>query len=235
LASYCYNHESSRKRTSVINYKWTAFPEKAAVLDLERSKLGNIRDLFWQTDTSVASNAWGFIENIKYKPINRVIDDFIDIVSKNGCLLLNVCPKKDGAIPEEQQQMLRDLGAWLKVNGEAVYGSTPFKIYGEGPTGTVVGHVSEPKNKPFGSEDYRFTMQGEILYAFVLEKPKDSVASIKSLKANNELLTSKIKSVELLGSSETLKWVVDDDALKVTLPAEMPTQFAHVLKLQFEE
>ena len=235
FAAYFYNQAAKRGGdVPILNYKWEAYPEKAAVLDLERSKLDKTRELFWQTDTSVATNTWGYIDNINYKPVNRIVDDLVDIVSKNGCLLLNVCPKKDGSIPEEQQVMLRKLGAWMYINGEAVHGSRPFEIYGEGPTGTVMGHVSESKNKPYGSEDYRFTTNGHIVYVFVLERSESGAAVVKSFKKGNELLAGEIESIELLGSDAPVEFSCDEEGLKFTLPEKLPTEFAHVLKLTIE-
>ena len=233
FAAYYYNSAANAdRRVPVINYKWHAFPEDVAVLDLERSKLDKTRKLFWQTDTSVATNSWGYTANQNYKPVNRIIDDFIDIVSKNGCLLLNVGPQADGSIPEKEQQMLREIGNWLKVNGEAIYGSRPFSVFGEGPTGTVTGHLSENKNKPYVSEDYRFTTQGDTVYAFVLDKPGDGIAKIKTLGTRSKNFGREIASVELLGSDEKLTWEQKGEQLEVTLPATDPCKFALVLKVK---
>jgi len=110
FAAYFYNQAAKQNCVPILNCKWEAFTERSAVLDLERSKLDNIRDFFWQNDTSVATNTCGYKKNIKYKSTNLIVADFVDIVSKNGCLLLNVCPRKDGTIPVEQQTILRELG-----------------------------------------------------------------------------------------------------------------------------
>jgi alpha-L-fucosidase len=99
FAAYYYNRMAQQDGSAIINYKFNAFPEKAAVLDLERSKMDRIREPFWQTDTAVSTNSWGYVKNHKYKPVNRLVDDLVDIVSKNGCLLLNIGPKPDGTIP----------------------------------------------------------------------------------------------------------------------------------------
>ncbi|MEM7315775.1 MAG: alpha-L-fucosidase [Planctomycetota bacterium] len=232
FAAYYYNDAAKdNQRVPVINYKWHAFPEKAAVLDLERSKLDKKRELFWQTDTSVAKNSWGYTAKQNYKPVNRLIDDFIDIVSKNGCLLLNIGPKSDGTIPEQEQKMLREIGAWLKINGEAIYSSRPFEVYGEGPTGTATGHLSENKNKPFGSEDFRFTTNKGNTYAFMLDKPKSGEALIKSLKKNSPYLAGPIKSVSMLGSDSQIEWKQTDEGLVIKLPGKLPSPHAVTFKI----
>ncbi len=233
FASYYYNDAAnSNRRVPIINYKWHAFPEKVAVLDLERSKLDATRKLFWQTDTSVAKNSWGYTAKQDYKTVNRIIDDFVDIVSKNGCLLLNIGPRKDGTIPEAEQKMLRDIGAWLSINGEAVYGSRPFSVFGEGPTGTITGHLSENKNKPYISEDLRYTTQGDTVYAFVLDKPTSGIVNFKSLGKKAGHLSRNINKVSLLGYSGEIKWEHKDGSLYVQLPAEDPCENALVLKVE---
>jgi alpha-L-fucosidase len=230
FAAYYYNTNAKRKNVPVLNYKFQAYPEKAAVLDLERSKLNEIRDLFWQTDTSLATNTWSYVESIKYKPVNRIVDDLVDIVSKNGCLLLNVCPRADGSIPPEQKEMLKEIGVWMKTNGEAIYDTRPFKIFGEGPTTSATGHLSEKKNKPYGAKDFRFTVKGETLYALALgvsseEKPDAAELVIESLKSGNAHKAS-ISSVELLGSNEKLTWKQTDKGLQIEIPESLPSKFA---------
>ena len=121
-----------------------SFPDTAGVLDIERGQLAAIRPLFWQTDTSVSKNSWGHVADQQYKTVDSIVDDLVDIVSKNGSLLLNIGPRADGTIPEPEQEMLRQIGRWLDVNGEAIYGTRPWAIFGEGPTTVVEG--------PFGDE-----------------------------------------------------------------------------------
>ena len=232
FAAYYYNQASRQNRpTPIINYKWIAFPEKTAVLDLERSKLDKKRELFWQTDTSVATNSWGYTAKQNYKPVNRIVDDFVDIVSKNGCLLLNVGPRSDGTIPEKEQEMLQEIGRWLSINGEAIYGSRPFKTFGEGPTGTVTGHLSENKNKPYVAEDFRFTTNNDSVYAFILQKPESGVVKIKSFGKTTGLLDKPVEKISLLGSDVSLDWNQQDGFLQVELPAKDPCKYALVLKI----
>ena len=104
------------------------------MLDVERGELADIRPLYWQTDTSVSNKSWGYIQNDTFKTPEFIVHQLIDIVSKNGNLLLNVGPRSDGTIPSEVQQVLREIGSWLQVNGEAIYGTRPWRVYGEGPT-----------------------------------------------------------------------------------------------------
>ena len=120
-----------------INYKkhgGESFPDTAGVLDIERGQLAAIRPHFWQTDTSVSKNSWGYVENQEYKTADSIVDDLVDIVSKNGALLLNIGPRPDGTIPEPEDEILRAIGGWLRVNGEAIYGTRPWTVFGEGPT-----------------------------------------------------------------------------------------------------
>ena len=237
FAAYYYNRAAKNGVQPVLNYKWTAFPESAAVLDLERSKMDRMREKFWQTDTSVATNTWAHTDGIKYKPINRIVDDLVDIVSKNGCLLLNVCPRADGTIPQEQQDMLRELGGWLKLNGEAIYGSRPYRVYGEGPTKTVTGHVSEAKNKAFGAQDIRFTKgKNGAIYAFALAAPDDGTLTIKSLGKQNSPEIQSLKMIQLLGSDQPVQWERTSDALAIELPTDASKlKYALVLRIDVSD
>ena len=229
FAAYYYNRMAQQDGSAIINYKFNAFPEQAAVLDLERSKMDRIRQPFWQTDTAVSTNSWGYVKNHVYKPVNRLVDDLVDIVSKNGCLLLNIGPKPDGTIPEQEQQMLREIGRWLEVNGQAIYGTRPWKQYGEGPTGTAIGHLSENKNKAFTAQDIRFTTKSDELYAIVLDWPAGNELVIKSLSLDGGLT---VESVMLLGSDTPIAWEQTDSGLQVRLPVQKPCEHAFVLKIE---
>ncbi len=232
FTAYYYNHAARRGTTGIINYKWTAFPEKAAVLDLERSKMDNIRTPFWQTDTAVSKSSWGYTENQQYKQPGRLIDDLIDIVAKNGCLLLNVGPRPDGTIPDEDQAILREIGKWLKLNGEAIYGTRYWKVFGEGPTGTATGHLAESKDKPYTHEDIRFTTKDDVLYATLLEWPESGKATIKSLATGSPHHSGQIQTVSMLGSPDKIDFQRTDTGLVVTLPEVKPCDHAYVLKIE---
>ena len=134
FAAYYYDAAASRHQGVVLTYKGYDFPENAATLDIERGKLDALRLLPWQTDTSVSIHSWGYAKNDEYRGAKSLIDELVDVVSKNGNLLLNVGPKSDGTIPEQARTILLEMGAWLRTNGEAIYGSRPWLLYGEGPT-----------------------------------------------------------------------------------------------------
>lgn len=236
FAAYYYNQSSKwDDGLGIINYKWNAFPELAAVYDKERSKEAAIRKPFWQTDTAVSASSWGYTENQKYKTPDRLVDDLVDIVSKNGCLLLNVGPRADGTIPEEDQAILKAIGGWLRINGESIYDTTHWKVFGEGPTGVSTGHVAEKNDKRFTPKDLRFTLKDDTLYVTGLAWPQDGKVVVTTLASGSELYTDTVASVEMLGSDAQIVWTQDENGLNVELPAEHPSEFAYVLKVKSSE
>jgi alpha-L-fucosidase len=201
------------------------------VLDIERGQLAAIRPLFWQTDTAVAKTSWGYVANQDYKSVDSLVDDLVDIVSKNGCLLLNIGPRPDGTIPEPEEAMLRDIGGWLAVNGEAIYGTRPFAVFGEGPTAVVEGPFADTKRKAFTAEDVRFTVRDRTVYAILLAWPENGKATIRSLARGTPYLSEEPARVELLGTSQAVKWTRDEEGLHVELPQARPADYAAVLRL----
>jgi len=230
FASYYYNRAYAWGVGVGINYKNEAFPEKAAVYDVERGQLSDIRPHFWQTDTAVAVNSWSHVADMKYKPAELLIYDLVDIVSKNGALLLNIGPRADGTIPEEDQAILRAIGSWLSINGDAIYGTRPWKTYGEGPTKVESGGFKDSEPWGFTEEDIRFTTKHGAIYATVLAEPTRDIL-IRSLGKNLGLLPGDIASVELLGSSEAPTWERRPEGLLIQLPAQLPSSHAVVFKV----
>lgn len=229
FAAYYYNRGLEWNKGVVINYKNTSFPDKAAVLDIERGKLDKTREQFWQTDTSVSVKSWGYIENDLYRSPTSLIHELVDIVSKNGCLLLNIGPKLDGIIPEEVQGVLREIGRWLKINGEAIYDTRPWSVSGEGPTQGASGSFSDHREAPLTAADIRFTAKDNRLYAVVMDWP-DGAFRITSL-GGDTAPALKIEKVRLLGCKDALTWKVAKDCLEVKAPEHKPCKHAYTLEI----
>ncbi|BDI34366.1 alpha-L-fucosidase [Capsulimonas corticalis] len=230
FAAYYYNRGAEWGLGVAINYKYAAYPEGSAVFDVERGQLAGIRERFWQTDTSVSKNSWGYIANHDYKSVDSLVDDLVDIVSKNGALLLNIGPKPDGTIPEPEQEMLRQIGAWLKVNGEAIYGTRPWTIFGEGPTDVKEGAFTDTERQEFTGEDLRFTTKGDTLYAIALAWPGAHLA-IKSLGLGSGRAAGSPARITLLGDDRSLSFTQTEEALIVELPAAKSGEYAYTLKI----
>ncbi|MCX8180341.1 MAG: alpha-L-fucosidase [Thermofilaceae archaeon] len=223
FAAYYYNRMDSWGMEGVINYKHAAFRDGTAVLDVERGTLENIRRETWQADTSVCYKSWGYIRDHEYKPLDALLSHLSDVVSKGGNLLLNIGPRLDGSIPDEQVRILRGMGDWLFFNGEAIYASKPWKVFGEGS--------SQIAGKEFGERDYRFTWgdvrytcrklypYGNVIYAILLGKPEKYL----KLRAPIELegiTGDSIISVELLGKPEKrnhdlLRWTIEERCFNI--------------------
>ncbi|OHX64703.1 alpha-L-fucosidase [Flammeovirga pacifica] len=233
MVAYVHNHSAENNIERVFTFKRPDFPLGVGTVDLERERMPDIYPDPWLTDTSISKASWSWTSDLKCYPTNRLIDDLVDIVSKNGCLLLNVAPHPDGSIPQEQKDRLLEMGAWLKLNGEAIYDSRPWLIFGEGPTKTKSGHLADTKFVGFGEEDIRFTTKGDQLYAIALGWPESGELPIKSLGLMS--YNSKVKEVELIGHQGKLKWERTEGALKLQLPKEKPGDFAYVFKISFTD
>ena len=224
FGAFYYNRGAQWNKGVALNYKFGAFPDQAGVLDLERAQLAEIRPFFWQTDTSVSRSWWGYTTTLDYKSVATLVGDLVDIVSKNGTLLLNIGPRPDGTIPDEQREILLGIGRWLKHNGEAIYGSRPYKIYGEGGR-LVEGHMSESKRRDYNSGDIRYTTNDGRLYAAALAWPEDNRLQIATLADVT------VSGVSLLGYSGRIKWRHDASGLSVELPADAPSRVVPVLRI----
>ncbi|MCX7714532.1 MAG: alpha-L-fucosidase [Clostridia bacterium] len=237
FAAYYYNKAIEWNQEVVINYKHDAFMFGTAVIDIERGQFADTKPYFWQTDTAVAKNSWGYTKNNQYKKAKDILCDLADIVSKNGTLLLNIGPKADGTIPDEDKAILLEIGHWLKINGEAIYGTRPWRNFGEGPSKIEEGQFTDTKDKIFTHEDIRFTVKGDCLYAIFLNYPDTGEAIIRSLAQQDASRLPHfhgiIRQVSVLGFSETPVWKRSEKGLEIktnTVKSEKPIVF----KIQLE-
>ncbi|HSZ16598.1 MAG TPA: alpha-L-fucosidase [Terracidiphilus sp.] len=231
FAAFYYNYAVAHGYSGVIDFKDYSLNWKAGVRDFERGQQDRIVADHWQTDTSISNASWGYIEHDTFKTPDFLVHQLIDIVSKNGNLLLNFGPRSDGTIPDEVRATLLEMGAWLKVNGDSIYATTPWKTFGEGPTQVTGGAFHDTDTKPYTPEDFRFTAKGSTLYAIGMACPPDRKATIHSLGWAHEGASIPIASIELLGSSEKVLWTQAADALHVTLPEGAACKYAYALKL----
>nr|MDQ2888691.1 alpha-L-fucosidase [Chloroflexota bacterium] len=235
FAAYYYNRAAQWQRGVAINHKFHAFPEGTAVFDIERGQLTDMRRDFWQTDTAIAKNSWGYVKQQDYKTVGSLIGDLVDSVSKNGALLLNIGPRPDGTIPQIEEEILLGIGKWLAINGAAIYGTRPWKVFGEGPTQVVGGSFNDTKRTAFTSQDIRFTTRGNTLYAIALAWPENGRITIRSLATDAALFQHTIEKVELLGVKEPLQWSRDRSGLVIEVPTHKPCDYAFVFQITPEK
>lgn len=212
LCAYYYNRAKEWKKEVTVNYKHEAFAPTVGVFDVERGALTDISPFYWQTDTAIGKLSWGFRKDNEYKTSRHIICDLIDIVSKNGNLLINIGPKADGTICDEEKNVLCNLGRWLSVNGEGIYGTTYWKTYGEGSVNAKEGFFKDGKEKAYTNKDFRFTYKNGFLYAFQMKPSK--MVEIKTLRKHipHDFL---VESVELLGKNEKLEFTRNEKCLKI--------------------
>ncbi|MCX7012650.1 MAG: alpha-L-fucosidase [Candidatus Sumerlaeota bacterium] len=236
IASHYYNasmkwHDG--RNEAVMNTK--NLPEdkrKALVWDIERGRTNQLAPYPWQTDTCIGS--WHYsrslFESHKYKTATTVITMLVDIVSKNGNLLLNIPVRGDGTIDEDEEKVLEDLAQWMEVNSEAIFATRPWIIYGEGPTSLPGDSFNEKKAVPYTSDDIRFTAKGDALYVILLGWPEKQ-AVIRSLGKSSPLVQGEISDIRLLGHDGKLEWTRNEDGLVIQMPAEKPCEHAFAFKI----
>jgi len=230
--AYYYNRAREWNKEVVVTRKQDDLPLSVSVQDIEKGRADRLTENFWLTDDTISMGSWCYTKDLRIKPASVVLHSLIDTVSKNGALLLNISPMADGTIPQNQRDVLLEMGRWLKVNGEAIYGTRPWTIYGEGATQGQAGHfggVTDPK-EGYRPEDIRFTKKGQTLYAISLGWAEDSL-TIRSLKSGSDLFTGEIASVSLLGSKARIQWSRTPDGLVITTPKERPCDYATAFKI----
>ncbi len=225
IAAYYYNRAEEWGAEVTIDFKHNAYPLGTATLDIERGSLGEIFPYPWQTDTAIGKRSWGYTTDNEFKTPYDCITTLIDVVSKNGMLLLNVGPKADGSITAEETAVLQSIGEWLTVNGEGIYETIPYKFYKEGEHAASSGMFSEGTVE-YDEHDFRFTYKNGAIYAFQMKPSKEvHLNSFYTIKCG--IL---IENVELLGG-EVESFVCNADGLSITCKDEPKTDLPQCFKI----
>jgi alpha-L-fucosidase len=241
IAAHMYNKSIFRKGSvqAVINGKVLDEEQrKCMVWDIERGQSNSIEPLAWQTDTCIGN--WHYddsvFKNHQYKSARTVIHTLIDVVSKNGNLLLSVPVHGDGTIDADERAIVQEIGKWMRVYSECIYSTRPWKIFGEGPAMNSQVAINaqgfnEGKGKPFTAEDIRFTRKGKFLYAMPLGTPTGNKLVIKSLAENATHFPGKIERVVMVGTNLSLEFKVSSEGLEIVLPDSVKNEYAYAVKI----
>lgn len=247
LLDYYYNGPGSSK-DRIISYKQADFPENTGVRDLECGLFSHGQEFVWQTDDRLEDKrTWCHVEDPRYRSSMSVIHQLCDVVSKNGNLLLNIGPKADGTFEEEAVSVLGKVGGWLSGFGEAIYGTRPFTVFGEGATKSRnsdfdISQIEEqtrkgtfekvaPERLPTG--DIRFTTRGSTLYAILMGQPEAGEVRIRNLAEGMGLASGYIRQIDVVGGEKNVAWSRDVSALSVKLKEKLPSPYANAISVMY--
>ena len=240
-----YYYKTTGHTDGIITYKQEDFPQGIGVYDIECGRFASPKPFVWQSDDRLEDNiTWCIVQEPKYKSATRIIHQLCDIVSKNGNLLLNVGPCADGSFHPDAVAQLREIGDWLRLNGEAIYGSRPYTVAAEGPA-TIDdanydvsrindqlknGDAADIRSSLLGAKDFRFTTNHGCLYAIGMDWPENGTYRITTLRAG--ACAPEIQRITMPGCAQPLSFRQEEDALYVTLPASRPCGHAYVLRME---
>ena len=237
FCTYYLNHALEQDKEVVIVRKQEDLPLECSVDDFEKSRKNHLAEKLWMTDETISNGSWCYTAYLKIKPTAEHLHILIDIVSKNGVMMLNISPKADGTIPEDQQRVLLELGAWLEKYGEAIYGTRPWYTFGEGPTPEPEKeHPGAFNNVTYTAQDVRYTTSGLSVYALFMGKPVEgSEVVLESFSHEKSGQDIQVKSVSIPGENEVLEWKQDNRGLIVRLPSTGLNSMSTVLKIETGE
>ncbi len=235
MAAYYLNHAEKLNKEVVIVRKQDDLPLDFSVDDLEKSRKNRLEEKSWMTDETISKGSWCYTDNLQIKSAKDVLHVLIDITSKNGVLLLNISPTKEGDIPQDQQEVLIKMGEWLSTFGEAIYGTRPWYTFGEGPTKEPEGHFKNNKEFlkiKYSADDIRFTTKNDVIYAIILGWPEEDKITIESFASTALPSAITIEDVSVLGNDGKVNWELQESGLTVDLPSQPTDNMAPVIKIK---
>ena len=237
--AYYLNEAEKWGKEVVIVRKQDDLPLEVSVDDLEKSRKNRLEEKSWMTDETVSTGSWCFTEDLQIKPTADILHVLIDIVSKNGVLLLNISPKADGTIPDDQKNLLLTMGEWLNKFGESIFETRPWYTFGEGPTKEPEGNFSNHREFlkiKYSAKDIRYTTRENVVYATILGWPGNRTRVLfESFGKETWNNASKILNVSLLGCNEKIQFVLTEKGLQVTTPDQAPDEMAVVFKIELAD
>lgn len=238
MAAYYFNEAKKRDQEVVVVRKQRDLPLEMSVDDLEKSRKNRLESVAWMTDETLGRQSWSYTTNMEIKSMQDILHILIDVVSKNGVLLLNIAPTFHGDIPQNQQEVLLGVGAWLKQNGEAIYGTRPWYTYGEGPTREPEGHFENREaflKVKYSVKDVRYTTKVGTIYATLLGEAAPGQEIVLKAFAKDQLpKIERVKNVSFIGSSEKIKWQQTDSGLIITAPEKPLKELATTIKIEVQ-
>jgi alpha-L-fucosidase len=236
FTAYYYNHAARLGKEVVIARKKDDLPIEASILDIEQGGKKDVSERVWLTDITLSNQSWSYVEGQTYKKPATVLRNFIDVVSKNGIVLLNISPKADGSIPAEQKEVLRVMGEWLRTYGEAIYDTRPRLDYGYGNAAVEDGHYGgQSATVAYGPADVRFTQSKDerTIYAIFLGAPESGTRiKLESLEAISYPPKFPVRRVTVLGHDEPLRFRFDEHDNWIDLPDAPMNDLATVVKIE---
>ncbi len=239
MCSYYFNNAKTNDQEVVIAYKQSDLPKEIGVKDIEQGGRRELGELPWMTDITLSNNSWCYVSGQTYKTADLVLRNMIDVVSKNGVVLLNISPKADGTIPLEQRKVLEELGDWFSKYGEAIYNTRPYSIFGFGTATAEAGEFGgQSATVAYTSDDVRLTQSkdGKTVYMMLLGKPQaGKKINYHMLSPHRYYPNSDVKKITLLGTNIPVEFHSDDyRQFEITIPNAPMDELSTVFKIELE-
>lgn len=243
ILSHYYNHSSEQhngtQNVVVMGKVLESKHKKSMLWDVERGIPDRAQEDYWQTCTCLGD--WHYNQSVyndsRYKSAQQVVSMLVDIVSKNGNLLLSVPIRGNGSIDEKEIAILNGIKAWMDINSSSIYGTRPWKTFGEGPLAEASNPLTSQgfnENNNYSSSDVRYAQRNDTLYATIMRWPAQSSFTFTSLAPTSKYYSGKVKSVRLLGYGP-VEFQNEIDGLRIQIPEEKPNEIAPVFCIEFNE